>query len=279
MTVISPWSRGGWVNSQVFDHTSVLRFLEAWTGVKEPNISAWRRSVCGDLTSCFDFATKNTSIPTLPDTAALQAQANATQSKLPKPTTPASGTQTIPAQDSGSVPARPLPYQANANVAVGSALTIAMSNAGAATVPLALYAHHLLSTDATPFDIAPGTTTSTSVSLDAITSAYNVYLHGPNGFLRHAAGTPNNIEATLTIVPGPALSLEVTNTSAHIRVALITELNGTKHTVTLAPDSSQTLPFAADSGWYDLSVTVDGYSNYLRRFAGHLENGSPSFTG
>jgi phospholipase C len=35
MYVISPWSRGGWVNSQVFDHTSVLRFLEARFGVKE----------------------------------------------------------------------------------------------------------------------------------------------------------------------------------------------------------------------------------------------------
>ena len=39
MLVVSPWSRGGWVNSQVFDHTSVLRFLEALTGVAEPNIS------------------------------------------------------------------------------------------------------------------------------------------------------------------------------------------------------------------------------------------------
>ena len=45
MVVVSPWSRGGWVNSQVFDHTSVLRFLEVLTGVAEPNISAWRRSV------------------------------------------------------------------------------------------------------------------------------------------------------------------------------------------------------------------------------------------
>src|SRR5690606_27497420 len=33
MYVISPWSRGGWVNSQVFDHTSVIRFMEARFGV------------------------------------------------------------------------------------------------------------------------------------------------------------------------------------------------------------------------------------------------------
>lgn len=57
--VASPWSRGGWVNSQVFDHTSVLQFLEKFfnkkTGaqIKETNISAWRRTVCGDLSSIF----------------------------------------------------------------------------------------------------------------------------------------------------------------------------------------------------------------------------------
>jgi phospholipase C len=56
MLVVSPWSRGGWVNSQVFDHTSVIRFLEARFGVLEPNISAWRREIAGDLTSAFDFA-------------------------------------------------------------------------------------------------------------------------------------------------------------------------------------------------------------------------------
>jgi phospholipase C len=57
--VLSPWSRGGWVNSQVFDHTSVIRFLEKRFGVAEPNISPWRRAVCGDLTSAFDFKTPN----------------------------------------------------------------------------------------------------------------------------------------------------------------------------------------------------------------------------
>ncbi|WP_426207450.1 phosphocholine-specific phospholipase C [Massilia sp. TWP1-3-3] len=55
MYVISPWSTGGWVNSQVVDHSSVIRFMERRFGVPEPNISPWRRAVCGDLTSAFDF--------------------------------------------------------------------------------------------------------------------------------------------------------------------------------------------------------------------------------
>jgi len=59
LVIASPWSKGGWVNSEVFDHTSTLQFLEkflsAKTGkdVKEPNISDWRRTICGDLTTVF----------------------------------------------------------------------------------------------------------------------------------------------------------------------------------------------------------------------------------
>ncbi|MHA5862480.1 alkaline phosphatase family protein, partial [Pseudomonas aeruginosa] len=55
LIAISPWSKGGKVSAEVFDHTSVLRFLERRFGVVEENISPWRRAVCGDLTSLFDF--------------------------------------------------------------------------------------------------------------------------------------------------------------------------------------------------------------------------------
>lgn len=59
MIIASPWSRGGKVCSQVFDHTSTLQFLEEFLNkkfgknVREENISEWRRTVCGDLTSAF----------------------------------------------------------------------------------------------------------------------------------------------------------------------------------------------------------------------------------
>jgi phospholipase C len=59
LVIASPWSRGGFVNSQVFDHTSSLRLLEAFVSKKtgrpvmETNISSWRRTVCGDLSSAF----------------------------------------------------------------------------------------------------------------------------------------------------------------------------------------------------------------------------------
>jgi phospholipase C len=66
MLVVSPFSRGGYVCSDVFDHTSTLRFLETRFGAEVPNLSAWRRSVTGDLTSAFSFGRVNRSVPKLP---------------------------------------------------------------------------------------------------------------------------------------------------------------------------------------------------------------------
>ncbi len=70
MLVISPFSRGGFVCNDTFDHTSTLRFLETRFGVEVPNLSHWRRSVTGDLTSAFNFAAApKTGAPSLPKVA------------------------------------------------------------------------------------------------------------------------------------------------------------------------------------------------------------------
>lgn len=59
LVIASPWSRGGWVCSEVFDHTSSLQFLELFLSnkfgrkIEESNISNWRRAICGDLSSTF----------------------------------------------------------------------------------------------------------------------------------------------------------------------------------------------------------------------------------
>ncbi|MBN0387233.1 phospholipase C, phosphocholine-specific, partial [Pseudomonas aeruginosa] len=96
--------KGGWVNSQVFDHTSVIRFLEQRFGVMEPNISPWSRAVCGDLTSAFNFANPNNEpFPELPDPSQADAIV-ASQIKLPKPKPPA--VAAMPKQEMGIRPAR-----------------------------------------------------------------------------------------------------------------------------------------------------------------------------
>jgi phospholipase C len=67
MLVISPFSRGGFVCSKHFDHTSLLRFLESRFGPEVPNLSKWRRVHTGDMTQAFNFASPaDSSIPTLP---------------------------------------------------------------------------------------------------------------------------------------------------------------------------------------------------------------------
>lgn len=115
MTIVSPWTRGGWVCSQVFDHTSVLRFLEARFGepMREPHITRWRRSVCGDLTSAFDFAKPNASRPSLPDTAHYREETDAACQRLPDPAPPAHGR--LPVQQPGVRPARAIPYNLQAH--------------------------------------------------------------------------------------------------------------------------------------------------------------------
>lgn len=111
--IISPWTVGGYVCSDPFDHTSVLQFIEAvcFNGeAVNPNISAWRRSTFGNLTSAFQ-GTPSTMPPSNPNfsysaTAAELATQTANTSgstKLPLPTFP-EASQTPPVQQSGSRP-------------------------------------------------------------------------------------------------------------------------------------------------------------------------------
>jgi len=98
--LVSPWTAGGWVCSEQFDHTSVLRFLEVFTGVREPNISDWRRKTFGDLTSAFRFHQKRAQPPVLPDTGGILSAAKYTASSLPSPALPAAD-QALPRQEQG----------------------------------------------------------------------------------------------------------------------------------------------------------------------------------
>ena len=66
MLIVSPFARGGFVCSDRFDHTSTLRLLEARFGAEVPNLTDWRRRTVGDLTSAFNFARTDNSVPQLP---------------------------------------------------------------------------------------------------------------------------------------------------------------------------------------------------------------------
>ncbi len=109
LLVVSPFSRGGLVCSDSFDHTSMMRFLEARFGAEVPNVSAWRRSVTGDLTSAFNFAAAaQTAVPTLPAPSPSDPRITDSDScqKLA-----ASGGSVIGATDPYPVPPNALPAQ------------------------------------------------------------------------------------------------------------------------------------------------------------------------
>src|ERR1700757_2276583 len=104
MLIISPFSRGGFVSSDLFDHTSVLRFLETRFGAEVPNLSAWRRATVGDLTSALNFKKTDPSTPNLPSTLPAISQAIQQCAANLAGTTPFTvpSTQTLPTQESGT---------------------------------------------------------------------------------------------------------------------------------------------------------------------------------
>jgi phospholipase C len=97
--IISPWTVGGYVATEQFDHTSVLQFLETLTGVQEPNITAWRRQTFGDLTSALGFSGgRPSTFPQLPSTLGEFWQAESEVETLPAATIPGAS-QTPPVQE------------------------------------------------------------------------------------------------------------------------------------------------------------------------------------
>ena len=105
MLIISPFTRGGFISSDLFDHTSLLRFLETRFGAEVPNLSAWRRATVGDMTSAFNFTKPDTSIPPLPPTVAATSSPSSPNAPTTSPDLQASPfpvTQTMPTQESGS---------------------------------------------------------------------------------------------------------------------------------------------------------------------------------
>jgi phospholipase C len=101
--IVSPWTQGGWIASETFDHTSVLQFLEVLTGVTIPNITQWRRQTFGDLTSTFGFPEFPPAVRQLPPTKPALHEAVTNVNTLALPAFPGAS-QTPPKQQTGPLP-------------------------------------------------------------------------------------------------------------------------------------------------------------------------------
>ena len=290
MYVISPWSRGGWVNSQVFDHTSIIRFIEQRFGVMEPNISPWRRAVCGDLCSAFDFTTHDASpfLPALPATAqraALARQLDVTT--LP----PAPARPVAPLQAPGTKPSRALPYRLSVEEHVeenpelaARALELVFVNDGAAGAVFHVYDQLALAAIPRRYTVEAGKKLAGGWQLSGPHGGYDLWVLAPNGFHCRFAGCAADtsfgpvpqvrmtadhgagiLSATFSAAPGSGATFVVTaNAYGHPGATL---------TVPAAGAETLTWDLAASGNWYDLSVTVAHMPAFTRRFAGRLETG------
>ncbi len=278
MLVVSPWSKGGYVCSETLDHTSILRFMERRFGVGEPNISPWRRAVCGDLTSAFDFSRKDTRPAALPDTDGYEPPDRERHPDY-RPTPPAD--PGMPVQERGLRPARPLKYAPSVN---GSADAVA----GTYTLTFASGAKAGAAFHVTSGNRADGPWTYTTEAGKSIADtwnsaysngSYDLTVHGPNGFLRVFKG-PNG-SAGLEVAArhsGDDVELAFANKgSGTVRLKVTSGYGGRARTFTVRAGATvkHTFDLTASRRWYDLTVTSEAEPAFLRRFSGHVENGRP----
>jgi phospholipase C len=280
MLVISPWSKGGYVNSQLHDHTSVIRFLEARFGVMEPQISPWRRAVTGDLTSMFDFKTPNRAPVALPDASGLPAKA-AKAKTLPFPKTP-DAAETHPRQEPGQRPARPLPYRFEVAGQVSPrGFILTLGNPGPVGAAFELRQAH----GGEPRFYAAAADSHLE-DLIAVGGHYDLTLYGPNGFLcafRGEAGAPG-AEAFARFDPREGGLLVTLRNHGEKPVTLDIRPNAYLQTVprlhrlAAGAEVTDVWSLKASHNWYDFTVTCAEAPSFQRRLAGHGEDGKPSLS-
>jgi phospholipase C len=286
--IVSPWSKGGYVNSQVFDHTSLIRFIHqvfasrAKSSLAETNITAWRQAVCGDLTTAFNFKTPNDAVVPLPSTAAYVPPNGTRQTVGYIPIPPA--LQTLPTQESGRRRARALPYAMHAYGTAGSS-TFGITF-GATGTQTAVF----LVRSANPADgqrsytVAPGHTLTDTWTNDGL--PYDLSVTGPNGFFRRFLGAPLLGATALTVEESytastQTITLTLSNANAKAVTVLITDAytgNGIELTLAPAQTTRRAVSLASTQGWYDLRITIPATPSFGIQLAGHLENGADSFT-
>ncbi len=324
LIVISPWSRGGWVDSQVFDHTSLLRFMEArfagtHPGLGAPDITPWRRAITGDLVSAFDFATPNKTTPILPSTAAyLPPDTQRHPAALLEPPE----AQSMPVQEHGVRPARAVPYVLNASCKVDFAtgvVKLTFHNGGTRAAVFQVRSG-VPSSIAVPgpwsYTVAPGSQLTDHWAVAASgETAYDLSIHGPNGFFRRFKGNlsaidPTGLHSTIHYQAGPSsipltaslpardndhvfasrmlnkkkgadnfIGLVARNISSRAATLQLKNVyTGEINTRPLEPGAAfeWIVDLAGSAGWYDFILELDTDSIFQQRFAGHLETGRAS---
>ncbi len=313
LVIASPWSRGGCVCSQVFDHTSPLQFMETWlthklgTPVEEPNITAWRRTVCGDLTSAFQRAASEPQQPLeFPPRDAFIEQIDRARYESPPSNYHSLSAQELAEirrdpratpllarQEPGTRPSAPLPYELRVDESLADdgrqfALTLhalkEQFGDSAAGSPFTAYARVADDLQIRNYAVAAGEQVTDSWPLDAFAAGqYEIAVYGPNGFFREYRGAAEDASVSIRLEerrgPGGATAAAVHavnrgRTPLDLIVADAAYGNAPQR-MELSPGASIACAIGTQqsSGWYDLVVTLSGRPQFGRRYAGRTETG------
>lgn len=315
LVIVSPWSRGGYVCSEVFDHTSTLQLLENVishkTGrtLQESNISPWRRTICGDLSSAFrPYQGEAVKLPTFIAKEPFMEGIHKAQFKdvptnfqqLTKAdirqciTNPKASTL-LPKQETGVRPSSALPYElyADGHTQNGQfflALSAGIKQFGKQSVgaPFQVYQRGDKDMLFRSYTVAPGDTLTDDWPLDGL---LHLCVQGPNGFYREFKGSRNNPpvkvgclyerDAKNRYTGNVVVSLNNTDPMHSYTVQLIDNAYGASpESIQLARATPQsvTLNLSNSHHWYDFSVKVAGYDTFGQRYAGRVETGKAGFT-
>lgn len=318
LVIASPWSRGGYVNSEVFDHTSIIQFLEVFLSRKtgkpfrEENISEWRRTVCGDLTSVFrPYNGEKMDFPTPVERQSFAEGIHKSQYKeLPKGYRALSrgeieqvnrGEQSgniLPRQEKGTRPSSALPYELYADgrftAGQGFELTLRAGNSffgkKSAGAPFLVYLYGK-EYQVRSYAVKPGDTLTDIFAPDLFEDGKaHLAVHGPNGFFREFKGGSGSLpeirltyrEAGKSRRPAGEILLSIGNTRS--LPLTLTIRDNSYHTpdrtlnVGAARTGGLSLDLVKSYGWYDISVSEAGKPDDFIRFAGRVETGQESKT-
>jgi phospholipase C len=289
----------------VFDHTSVLQFIEKRFGVTETHLTPWRRAISGDLTSALNFKRADPVPPELPNTdnfvsfvsggaltPVTQAVIEAGKQPAPNITIAVPAVQTMPTQEPGRRPARALPYRLQADAAADVAaqsVAIAFENNG----DVGAFFHVRTAQGAENsgqgsgpwgYTVDPAKRVLSDRWTPTEGTGYDLSVYGPNGFFRRVAGglTPTSANLEIRVLPeiaGDVMVLVIENVAkAPSTVTIANQYTDHKEHFPLEARGRITLPvqLATSFHWYDLLITASTDPSFVRHYAGHIENGFDS---
>jgi phospholipase C len=282
MIIASPWTKGGFVNSEVSDHTSVLQFLEKFImkkfskNVHVDNISDWRRAICGDLTSAFNSSSVKAPQMNYLDQKDYAKTINAAKNK-PVPnlkwySESELNDHLLEIQERGLKPSNPLPYHFHVNLEGGNIKMINLKENG---VPLLVYDRTQF--NSTHYHFSYALYAKQELSHAVHSGAYEYEVFGPNGFFRKFKGS-NIPELEIVLVNMTSknqIELIIRNhKSKNISISMEDLYGKTKKTISVQkPEEKISIDLDKNKGWYDLKLTLN---DHLWHFAGRIETGKVS---